>query len=283
MKYPESVQSNDEILKAFKIVLPYLNQVTKDDTAFGTTSLTEYLDFIEANTFSMGIKPGNSIENAEAIKNCLKNKKTTRTSIPAEKYGVPVQTNCTPILGVKGDIIGTFGSRINMTSANKVGDSVDQLSETASTVQEVVKQIDIGAAELANSGQNAIELAMDLKERNKETIQVIDFINNIAKQTNLLGLNAAIEAARAGEMGRGFSVVAEEIRKLADQSRQATERIQLILSQVASASDELSKAIETVGAVSEEQAASTREITNSLDSMGKSIVELQKFVSIFKN
>lgn len=64
------------------------------------------------------------------------------------------------------------------------------------------------------------------------THEVIGFINKVSQQTNLLGLNAAIEAARAGEQGKGFAVVANEVRKLADDSVEATKKIQMILSNI---------------------------------------------------
>ena len=134
------------------------------------------------------------------------------------------------------------------------------------------------ASALAKAGQESVEQARFLQEKNADTIKVIDFITNIAGQTNLLGLNAAIEAARAGEQGRGFAVVAEEVRKLAEQSREATEKIQATLNEMNKAVEGISKSIETTGAISEQQAASTQEITTNLSRVTKAAEELKEHV-----
>ena len=161
---------------------------------------------------------------------------------------------------------------------DRVKKSVDDIVNITNKVYETTQQLAKSAANLAKAGQESIKMAKLLQEKNSDTMRVIEFITNIAGQTNLLGLNAAIEAARAGEQGRGFAVVAEEVRKLAEQSREATERIQATLNQMNDAVAEIAKAIENTSKISEEQAASTSDATENLLRAKQASADLQNFM-----
>ncbi len=125
---------------------------------------------------------------------------------------------------------------------------------------------------MAGQMEKSSGVVASLGERSKEIGQIVDTISNIADQTNLLALNAAIEAARAGEAGRGFAVVADEVRKLAEQSGMAAQNIAGLISSIQQDTNEAVTAMEQGNA---EVASGTKIIYTT----GEVFAEIEKAVS----
>jgi methyl-accepting chemotaxis protein len=124
-------------------------------------------------------------------------------------------------------VIDKIGGGIEDVASGSVRIS-DKSLQTSAVAEEGSKSLSGAIAQMNNisdTTKKTADAVKNLEEKFKQINEIVELISGISAQTNLLALNAAIEAARAGEQGRGFSVVAEEVRKLAEQSRQATAKI----------------------------------------------------------
>lgn len=142
------------------------------------------------------------------------------------------------------------------SAIHQVADNAQHVSVNATQTAELASEGDVAIQTVVhqmnsiNSTMNELaEVVKGLGERSKEIDQIVEVITGISEQTNLLALNAAIEAARAGEHGRGFAVVADEVRKLAEQSGRSAQQIAQL---VVSIRDETDTAVHSMEVVSKE-------------------------------
>lgn len=152
--------------------------------------------------------------------------------------------------------------------------SAEQTQNDAESGREVVKENMQAVEELSEEIQRAVDVVGQLESDSQSIGGVLDVIRGIAEQTNLLALNAAIEAARAGEQGRGFAVVADEVRTLASRTQSSTEEIQQMIVQLQNGAKEAVTSIEQGNQSlqrSLEKADQTREV---IESIAESIVNI---------
>jgi len=147
-------------------------------------------------------------------------------------------------------------------SAAQAASDANKATTAASEGRQIVQQTVTSIQQLAENVRETADVIARLESDSNKVGSVLDVIKGIAEQTNLLALNAAIEAARAGEQGRGFAVVADEVRTLASRTQQSTEEIQSTIEQLQNAAH---SAVEVMSRGTE-QATSSVETANKAGS-----------------
>ncbi|WP_024642881.1 methyl-accepting chemotaxis protein [Pseudomonas syringae] len=168
-----------------------------------------------------------------------------------------------------GDAMNDISSHVAQ-AVQRAGDASDQVAHGRDSVDRAQSEITQLAARITTTDETVQALANQSEQIGK----VLDVIGSIAEQTNLLALNAAIEAARAGEQGRGFAVVADEVRALAHRTQQSTQEIEQMIGAVLEGSEQATRSMQESCMGAQDTLGVAHEAGAALDEIARRIEEI---------
>lgn len=250
-------------------------------TDFGKTSvflfdLEKFIYVRMGSVIVLPLKVGDPLPPTSTSLECLKTGENVERQVGAEALGVAYTGVAYPIRE-NGVIIGGIaitGSNEREYALQNLPSLAKDLSESLEQVSAAIENIAVSTQELADGGQALTLQSQEVNEKALQMEEVVEYINSVASDTKVLGLNASIEASRAGEIGRGFAVVASEIRAMAISSATSAKDIRKIIGGIQGLVGKMTHELEKVGGSTQEVSAAVEEIGATIESLSSSAIAL---------
>lgn len=263
----EEYEIKNKVQKAFYELSPYLETFFEEEVAFTMSTTTHFIRVVNSKNIILNAKPGDPLRPGGAAYECIKAKKPVSLIVDKNVFGVAVKAVGLPVLDENGNIEGS----IALARSLKIHDEILNLSKTLSNslkeISKAANTVSSGIEAVVDANNGIISEVKDAEKNAKDTDEVLKFVKNVASQTNLLGLNAAIEAARAGEYGKGFSVVANEIRKLSNFSSESISEINNTLTKISTSVNKISESVTSTTDTFKEQLSQIQQINAALEGL----------------
>lgn len=262
----------NKLLEKIIEAAPLFQELMHEEIALSVSDKEKYLALFNTEhlKFPPNIHVGTSLEEAgyiEVTKQVIATGKPYVINLPKEVTGtVAMRCYVTPVFD-KGEIVGFFSTNFSRERETILEESTTKLTEAIKSADSLIKET-INTIEALHTLMNTLENDFDeMKECVESGNQSIGLIKGIAKQTNLLSLNASIEANRAGNAGNGFAIVAQEMRKLSEESKIIAESVESSLLEIEKMMQKTNKEVDSAKEIMNKQIVKKNEITSSFDEL----------------
>lgn len=256
------------VANSFNAFAPIVGEMFADGSILYISDLQKFAYVYDSKKFSLpnAVAVGIELKEGMAAQQAITTRQPVIREMPANVYGVPIMAMSYPLFDEDDAslIIGCFGMVLPRITAVKLKEMAGNLKQGLAEISSAIEELAASASGISDTERLLNQNVSDIGKLSEDINEILAFIKQIADETKMLGLNAAIEAARAGEAGRGFGVVAEEIRKLSDESKETVVRIHALTSNIKDKIVETTAGSESTLRAAEEQAAASEEITASV-------------------
>ncbi|MFZ7120308.1 MAG: methyl-accepting chemotaxis protein [Eubacteriaceae bacterium] len=267
---------DNEVLNAFHTVIDYLSKLMDDPTAIYITDSETYRVIRNVEELPLKSQVGNSL-NPIVAKRIKSGELQVSEFSSSEVSSIPFKSYILPIKGENGKIDGAVLMAKSLKKRKEVVDVAETLKSSLEQITDAISDLNVNIQEVVEANEQILSSVNEATSHTADTNDILNFIQEISTQTNLLGLNAAIEASRAGEFGRGFDVVAKEIRKLSTSTSESIKKVDNVLNNVSNSIKNINKKISDTNIVFETQASSLEEIAASIQELNSTAQILYSF------
>ncbi|BCZ44411.1 chemotaxis protein [Clostridium gelidum] len=269
---------DNELIQSFFNLIPYFQYYFEDELVFTISNTERFLFVQDCENLRMASKTGDAIPAGCAADVCLNQKKPVSLIVPAHVFGVPLKTMAVPVFE-NGKISGTMAIGLSLSKKERISNLSNTLSHSLTEISTNLFDMTSGIQNIFETNSSIQKFIEITKDNSQKTDEVLSFIEGIAKQTNLLGLNAAIESARAGEYGKGFSVVSTEIRNLSKSTKESANQINSILNTIQNSINEIYLRFNDSNLLLDNQSSGLEEITATIQELNSTATILKEFAS----
>lgn len=272
---------NEFILDFLVKLAPALQSLMPLDCIIGVSDTEKLICSLPGKEIKLPIdNVGAKVTDDLPVAKAIKSGKPQRMISPKEVLGISFEATAIPIFNGKGEVIGGIGLGIGLENRQILIDNANLVAESSEQTSTTIGELASSAGQLADQQSQLLQLADEITKQISETEKIIEIIRGVAHTSNMLGLNASIESARAGEHGKGFSVVAGEIRKMAENSSTAIKDVESILNKIKEKIKVIDEKIEETSTIGQKQAAATEELSSTMEELAKSASNLKKASNI---
>lgn len=219
---------------------------------------------------------GETVPESSATRLSMENSKPMSAEIPKSFLGVKLRAKACPIFADDGEVAGALAIYQGMATQDLLYSTAQNIAATTEELAATSQELGATAVRLAEELATAKTGGESVLDKIEKTDDILNFVSDVAANSNLLGLNAAIEAARAGEHGRGFAVVADEIRKMAINSARSVREITQILHDIREDADNVVATIASSSAIGQQQANAAVDIASTIQSLASTAGDVER-------